>query len=139
MDERAQPEMTIMQANLRHELEERAQKVAREERNRAAIAEGERLRAAEERRKLNNDPTVAAALVRIDAQQKAEKRRRAEEEQRRFAEARAELEKELERRLTLWMSHGGDPDAFPRADIQREILMEKQQARLRLQQQGSVF
>ncbi len=124
---------------LLREREEIAQRRAKEERNRLAVAEGERQRLAEERRRLNNDPSIAAALVRIDAEEKAEQRRAAEAEQRRYEAGRVELEQEVDRRLALWMASGGSPETFPRADVQREILMKRQQDRLRQQDQASVF
>lgn len=130
MNRKEQRERDNQQANLRRELEERSRAAEKEEKNRRDIEEGERHAAEEERRKLNADPTITAALVRIDAQEKAEERRAAQAEEQRLATARAELDKEKERRRLVWMTHGGSPESFDDAwpGMVHEIMREKMEA-----------
>ncbi len=126
---------------LLREREKIAQRRAKDERNRLAVAEGERQRVAEERRRLNNDPSIAAALVRIDAQEKAEQRRAAEAEQRRYEAGRVELEKEKDRRRVIWMSAGGSPEDFERSwpGQVSEIMHERLDRRDKQLRESSVF
>ncbi len=126
---------------LLREREKIAQRRAKDERNRLAVAEGERQRAADERRRLNNDPSIAAALVRIDAQEKAEQRRAAEAEQRRYEAGRVELEKEKDRRRVIWMSAGGSPEDFERSwpGQVSEIMQERLDRRDKQLRESSVF
>ncbi len=126
---------------LLREREKIAQRRAKDERNRLAVAEGERQRAADERRRLNNDPSIAAALVRIDAEEKAEQRRAAEAEQRRYEAGRVELEKEKDRRRVIWMSAGGSPEDFERSwpGQVSEIMQERLDRRDKQLRESSVF
>ncbi len=86
-----------------------------------------------------SDQRTRAALERIDAEKREEDQRAIQAEVDHMMQARRELEEEVEHRLLAWMSHGGDPAAFPRQDVQREILMERQREHTRKQQSSSVF
>jgi hypothetical protein len=73
-----------------------------------------------------SDPATRAAVARADEENRAEERRAAEATRHRAADARADMLHEKARRLQSWMAAGGDPEAFPWAEIQRNILMERQ-------------
>jgi hypothetical protein len=76
-----------------------------------------------------SDPATRAAVARADEEDRAEDRRAAEATRHRATEARADLMREKDRRLTAYMAAGGDPESFPWNDIQRNILMERQRQR----------
>ncbi len=85
----------------------------------------------EEQRKMAgySVPATRAAVARADEEDRAEGRRAAEAANARATDARADMLREKDRRLSAWMAGGGDPEAFPWTDIQREILMERQRRR----------
>ncbi len=85
----------------------------------------------EEQRKMGgiSDPATRDAVTRAEAEDRAEGRRAAEATRRRATEARADMLREKDRRLESYMAAGGDPESFPWAAIQHEILMERQRQR----------
>lgn len=126
--------------------------LSREEANRQ-IAE-------DERRAIREDPRYIAAVrqgqrERAAREAEAEQRRQqreaqrdAEAEQRRQrvveqyrAKAREQLEQERQRRLNVWLSHGGDEQSFNEAwpSMKRRILEEKQATLDRERAESSVF
>ncbi len=99
----------------------------------------------EECRAIQEDPRYKAAIrqgeqERAARKAEAEQRRQRVEEQYR-AKAREELEQERQRRLNVWLSHGGDEQSFNEAwpSMKRKILEEKQAALDRQRADSSVF
>lgn len=87
------------------------------------------MRAEQQRMGGISDPATRAAVDRADEAARAEGRRAAEATRHRATEARADMLREKARRLESWMAAGGDPESFPWAAIQHEILMERQRQR----------
>ena len=86
---------------------------------------------ADERKAINEHPAVLDALERIEDRKReaeAEERRKANEARRqREAEAEERWQDEYERRLRVWIAHGGAESDFDAAwpELRRKILLER--------------